>query len=68
MNGGVALTMQTRLYLKEHLDNSSTVANSNWNRAFPSRHPTVEAQRASIVAILCRLATPGCEVSNNIAP
>jgi len=41
---------------------------ASWNRAFPSRHPVVEAQRARIVAILCRLATPGCEVTTNIAP
>jgi len=66
-HGGLEEWDEARLYLKEQLDNSPTFSISSWNRVFPSRHPTVEAQRARIVAILCRLPTPGCAVTTNVA-
>ena len=66
-HGGLEEWDEARLYLKEQLDASPTFSISSWNRVFPSRHPTVEAQRTRIVAILCRLATPGCAVTTNVA-
>jgi DNA-binding winged helix-turn-helix (wHTH) protein/TolB-like protein len=67
-HGGLDEWGEARLYLKEHLRDFPTFSLSNWNQTFPAHNPAVEAQRARIVAILCRLGTPGCEVSTNIAP
>jgi DNA-binding winged helix-turn-helix (wHTH) protein/TolB-like protein len=67
-HGGLEEWGEARLYLKQHLQDFPTFSISNWNQTFPAHNPTVEAQRARIVAILCRLATPGCAVTTNIAP
>jgi DNA-binding winged helix-turn-helix (wHTH) protein/TolB-like protein len=67
-HGGLEQWDEARLYLREHLDAFPAFSIASWNRAFPSRHSGVEAQRTRIVAILCRLATPGCAVTTSIAP
>ena len=66
-HGGLEQWDEARLYLKEYIGNFPKFSILNWNRAFPNRNPTVGAQRARIVAILCRLATPGCAVTTSIA-
>jgi DNA-binding winged helix-turn-helix (wHTH) protein/TolB-like protein len=67
-HGGLEEWDEARLYLKEQLDAFPKFSISSWKRIFPSRQPAVEAQRARIVEILCRLATPGCAVTTSIAP
>jgi DNA-binding winged helix-turn-helix (wHTH) protein/TolB-like protein len=67
-HGGLEQWDEARLYLKEHLDSFPAFSISSWKRTFPSRHPTVEAQRARIVAILCRLAVSGCAATTSIVP
>jgi DNA-binding winged helix-turn-helix (wHTH) protein/TolB-like protein/Tfp pilus assembly protein PilF len=66
-HGGLEQWDEARLYLKEQLDAFPAFSIARWNRMFPRRHPAVEAQRARIVTILCRLATPGCAAATNIA-
>ncbi len=66
-HGGLEQWDEARVYLKEHLDAYPKFSISTWNRIFPIRQPAVEPQRARIVAILCRLATPGCTAATNIA-
>lgn len=65
--GGLDEWDEAQVYMKEQLDSFPRFSISSWNETFPSRHPAVEAQRARIVAILCRLATPGCKVTTGIA-
>jgi tetratricopeptide (TPR) repeat protein len=66
-HGGLEQWDEARVYLKEHLDAFPNFSITTWNRIFPSRQPAVEPQRARIVAILCRLATPGCTAATNVA-
>jgi DNA-binding winged helix-turn-helix (wHTH) protein/TolB-like protein len=67
-HGGLEEWNEARVYLKQHLVADPRFSLATWNRMFPSRNPAVEAQRARIVAILCRLGTPGCTVTTNMVP
>jgi TolB-like protein/DNA-binding winged helix-turn-helix (wHTH) protein len=64
-HGGLDEWDEARLYLRQYLDQVPEFSLARWKRTFPSRRPSVEAQRARIVAILCRLDMPGCAVTNN---
>jgi DNA-binding winged helix-turn-helix (wHTH) protein/TolB-like protein len=65
-HGGLAEWDEAHVYFKQHLDAAPGFSLAAWNRAFPSRNPVVAAQRARIVAILCRLDTPGCGVTTDM--
>jgi tetratricopeptide (TPR) repeat protein len=64
-HGGLEEWDAARMYFKQHLNAAPTFSLARWNRMFPSRNPVVAGQRARIVAILCRLGTPGCTVTTS---
>jgi tetratricopeptide (TPR) repeat protein len=64
-HGGLAEWDEAHVYLQQHLNAAPAFSLAAWNRAFPSRNPVVAAERARIVAILCRLGTPGCTVTTS---
>jgi DNA-binding winged helix-turn-helix (wHTH) protein/TolB-like protein len=63
--GGLEEWGEAGRYLREHSDAAPKFSIASWKHAFASEHPTVAAQRARIVAILCHLGAPGCPATSN---
>jgi len=67
-HGGLEEWSEARRYLQEHGEAVPKFSIAGWKHAFASDHPTVAAQRARLVTILCRLGVPGCPVTSNAQP